>query len=43
MRRELGEGARRRVLERYTIEQEVAAHEALYAEILSRGRRPPKA
>lgn len=34
LRRELGAAARQRVLDRYTIEHEVAAHEALYAEIL---------
>jgi glycosyltransferase involved in cell wall biosynthesis len=30
----LGEAARRRVLERFSIEREVAAHEALYSEVL---------
>jgi hypothetical protein len=30
----LGAGARRRVLERYSIEREVAAHEELYREVL---------
>ncbi len=34
LRRELGEAARQQVLDHYTIEREVAAHEALYAEIL---------
>jgi glycosyltransferase involved in cell wall biosynthesis len=33
-RRALGEAARRRVLEKYSIEREVEAHESLYAEIL---------
>ncbi|MBX3744347.1 MAG: glycosyltransferase [Verrucomicrobiae bacterium] len=40
LRQQLGMEARRRVLERFTIEAEVAAHEALYGEIVtwSRGR-----
>ena len=33
-RRAFGEAARRRVLEKYSIEREVEAHESLYAEIL---------
>jgi glycosyltransferase involved in cell wall biosynthesis len=33
-RARLGVAARQRILEHYTIEREVAAHEALYAEIL---------
>ena len=34
LRKQLGQAARRRVLENFTIEKEVAAHEALYDEIL---------
>lgn len=35
LRRQLGAAARQRVLDYYTIEREVAAHEALYAELLN--------
>lgn len=35
LRRQLGAAARQRVLDHYTIEREVAAHEALYAELLN--------
>lgn len=38
LRREYGLAARRRVEQHFTIEREVAAHEALYAEILERSR-----
>jgi glycosyltransferase involved in cell wall biosynthesis len=34
LRRQLGRAARQRVLDHFTIEKEVAAHEALYAEVL---------
>jgi glycosyltransferase involved in cell wall biosynthesis len=34
LRRQLGENGRKRVLAKYTIEREVADHEALYAELL---------
>jgi glycosyltransferase involved in cell wall biosynthesis len=34
LRRQLGHAARQRVLDHFTIEKEVAAHEALYAEVL---------
>jgi glycosyltransferase involved in cell wall biosynthesis len=34
LRRQLGAAARRRVLDHFTIEREVAAHQALYDEIL---------
>lgn len=37
LRRDLGKAARQRVLDHFTIEREVAAHEALYNEILSQG------
>jgi glycosyltransferase involved in cell wall biosynthesis len=38
LRRRLGEGARARVLERYTIEREVEAYEHLYRSALGLGR-----
>lgn len=38
LRRTLGASARERVVQRFSIESEVAAHEALYREILGRGR-----
>ncbi len=38
LRRSLGENARARVLQHFTIEQEVTAHEALYSEILGLDR-----
>jgi glycosyltransferase involved in cell wall biosynthesis len=34
LRAQLGQAARQRVLQHYTIEREVAAHEAMYAEAL---------
>ena len=37
LRRQLGIAARQRVLDQFTIEREVAAHEALYKEILHQG------
>jgi glycosyltransferase involved in cell wall biosynthesis len=34
LRQQMGRAARQRVLDHFTIEKEVAAHEALYAEVL---------